>query len=239
MERELTWKQEKFAAARAMGKSWVDSYREAYEPSNPKAASVYPRAHRTRDNPRVLKRIQELREYLLPLPVIQGFHQRAVAAALEVAEKGKDDKARVSALQVVMRGLEKSQKFEEEVRKPPKKPEEKKKPEEERAEMMEERAQLVEELRELYRAALPEKAQADAVVESDAEKLEENLVAEDGAPEKCQDILASTMVEESVAEVETAEPPRPQMRYELRPKPGQFGGRPQYVRVAVPVGEGE
>ena len=40
MPRNLTGKQAKFAMSVAMGKSLAESYREAYEPSNPTAMSV-------------------------------------------------------------------------------------------------------------------------------------------------------------------------------------------------------
>jgi hypothetical protein len=132
-------------------------------------------------------------------------------------------------LQLVVHGLEKSQKFEEEVRRPPQKPEEKKKPEEERA-------VLVAELREIYAQALPQKAEVGPV----AATVNEAAVEPQGetSPPKGSGLVEETDHTDEV-EAEAAEPPRPQVHYALRPKPGQFGRRPQYVRVAVPVGEGE
>jgi hypothetical protein len=231
MPRELTWKQEAFAAARAMGKSWADSYREAYEPSNPKAMSVYSNAARTRRNPLVARRIAELREHLIPAPVIRGLQQRALAAAVDLAETGEDDKARLGALQLAARELEKSRRLEEESRKP----KGEKNPGEERAE-------IIAELRDLYAKALPRKAEASVGERADDErKLEEILAAsdgEEGAPpaESGAEILEEIREVAPPEDVEVLEPSGPRVHYieEVVSKPGEFPRRTVMRVVRTP-----
>jgi hypothetical protein len=116
----LTGKQAKFAIGVAMGKSLADSYREAYEPSNPKAVSVYADARRTRKHPLVVRRIAELQVRLMPGPQdMAAVYQHALAVGLQLTVVGEDDKVRLRAVQWVAGEAEKSGKLEEEARKLP------------------------------------------------------------------------------------------------------------------------
>jgi hypothetical protein len=118
MPRNLTGKQAKFALGVAMGKSLADSYREAYEPSNPKAVSVYANARRTRKHPLVDRRIVELQVKLMPGPEdMRALYQHALAVGVQLTVVGEDDKVRLRAAQWVAAEAEKSGKLEEETRK--------------------------------------------------------------------------------------------------------------------------
>ena len=98
MPRDLTGKQAKFALGVAMGKSLASSYREAYEPSNPTAVSVYSNARRTRKHPLVARRIAELQVKLMPGPEdMRAVYQHALAVGIQLSVVGKDDKVRLGA----------------------------------------------------------------------------------------------------------------------------------------------
>jgi hypothetical protein len=118
MPRNLTGKQAKFAFGVAMGKSLADSYREAYEPSNPTAVSVYANARRTRKHPLVARRIAELQVKLMPGPEdMRAVYQHALAVGIQLTVVGKDDKVRLGAAKWVAGEAEKSGKLEQEARK--------------------------------------------------------------------------------------------------------------------------
>jgi hypothetical protein len=235
MERELTIKQEKFCIARAMGKSWADSYREAYEPSNPKAPSIYTRAHRTRQNPLVVQRIAELRGQWKPILALDALYQQLLFMGLDLVKTAEDDKTRLGALQWVGGVVEKIRKLKEEVEKL-----EVAKNADGR-EPAEERAEIIAELRDLYAKAFPRKAEAsvgegeeeEPVEESEKEeerKLEETLAAGDG---DVAESAAEFLEEISAVEAEVPEPPAAQVRYVEKcvSKPGHFP--PRFVRIAV------
>jgi hypothetical protein len=118
MPRNLTGKQAKFAVSVAMGKSLADSYREAYEPSNPTAVSVYSNARRTRKHPLVARRIAELQVKLLEGPAdMVALYQHALAVATQLTVVSKDDKVRLGAAKWIAGEAEKSGKLAEEARK--------------------------------------------------------------------------------------------------------------------------
>ena len=118
MPRNLTGKQAKFAVSVAMGKSLADSYREAYEPGNPTAVSVYSNARRTRKHPLVARRIAELQVKLMPGPEdMKALYQHALAVGLQLTVVGEDDKVRLRAAQWIAGEAVKSGKLEEEARK--------------------------------------------------------------------------------------------------------------------------
>jgi hypothetical protein len=118
MPRNLTGKQAKFAVSVAMGKSLADSYREAYEPSNPTAVSVYSNARRTRKHPLVARRIAELQVKLMPGPEdMRAAYQHALAVGLQLTVAAEDDRTRLRAAQWIAGEAEKSGKLEEEARK--------------------------------------------------------------------------------------------------------------------------
>src|SRR5215467_10879516 len=118
MPRSLTGKQAKFAVSVAMGKSPADSYREAYEPTNPTAMSVYSNARRTRKHPLVARRIAELQVKLMPGPEDMWLvYQHALAVATQLTVVGEDDKVRLRAAQWIAGEAEKSGKLAEEARK--------------------------------------------------------------------------------------------------------------------------
>ena len=112
MPRNLTGKQAKFALGVAMGKSLVGSYREAYEPSDPTAASVYANARRARKHPGIVRRIAELQVKLLPGPEdMKAVYQHALAVGLQLSILGKDDRVRLRAAQWVAAEAEKKAKL--------------------------------------------------------------------------------------------------------------------------------
>ena len=116
MPRDLTGKQAKFALGVAMGKSLADSYREAYEPSNPRAVSVYANARRARKHPLVARRIAELQVKLMPGPEdMAALYRHALAVGLQLSVVGEDDKVRLRAAQWLAGEAEKSGKVVEEV----------------------------------------------------------------------------------------------------------------------------
>jgi hypothetical protein len=118
MPRNLTGKQAKFALSVSMGKSLADSYREAYEPSDPKAVSVYSNSRRTRRHPLVARRIAELQVKLMPGPEdMKALYSHALAVALQLTVAGEDDKVRLRAAQWIAGEAVKSGKLEEEARK--------------------------------------------------------------------------------------------------------------------------
>ena len=118
MPRNLTGKQAKFAVSVAMGKSLADSYREAYEPSDPTAVSVYSNARRTRKHPLVARRIAELQVKLMPGPEdMFAVYQHALAVATQLTVASEDDKVRLRAAQWLAGEAEKSGKVAEEARK--------------------------------------------------------------------------------------------------------------------------
>ena len=118
MPRNLTGKQAKFAVGVAMGKSLADSYREAYEPSNPKAVSVYANARRARKHPLVARRIAELQVKLMPGPEdMKALYSHALAVGLQLTMVAEDDRTRLRAAQWIAGEAEKSGKLEEEARK--------------------------------------------------------------------------------------------------------------------------
>jgi hypothetical protein len=95
MPRELTGKQEKFAVGVAIGKSQVDSYREAYTPTDPKAESAYRNARRTRKHPLVAQHIAELQVKLMPGPEdMRALCQHSLAVGLQLTVMAKDEKVR-------------------------------------------------------------------------------------------------------------------------------------------------
>ena len=115
MPRNLTGKQAKFAVSVALGKSLADSYRAAYEPSNPTAVSVYSNARRTRKHPLVARRIAELQVKLMPGPEdMRALYQHALAVATQLTVAGEDDKVRLRAAQWIAGEAEKSGKLAEE-----------------------------------------------------------------------------------------------------------------------------
>jgi hypothetical protein len=117
MPRNLTGKQAKFAVSVAMGKSLADSYREAYEPSNPKAPSVYGNARRARKHPLVARRIAELQVKLMPGPEdMRALYQYALAVGLQLTVAAEDERTRLRAAQWIAGEAEKSGKLEEEAR---------------------------------------------------------------------------------------------------------------------------
>ena len=80
------------------GESLADSYREAYEPGDPTAVSVYSNARRTRKHPLVARRIAELQVKLMPGPEdMKALYQHALAVGLELTVVGEDDKVRLRA----------------------------------------------------------------------------------------------------------------------------------------------
>jgi hypothetical protein len=118
MPRNLTSKQAKFAVAVALGKSLADSYREAYEPTNPAAVSVYSNARRARKNPGIARRIAELQVRLLPGPEdMKALYQHALAVAIQLTVLSDDDKVRLRAAQWLAGEAEKREKIAEEARK--------------------------------------------------------------------------------------------------------------------------
>ena len=118
MPRSLTGKQAKFALGVAMGKSLADSYREAYEPANPAAVSVYSNARRARKHFGIARRIAELQVKLLPGPEdMQALYQHALAVATQLTLLSEDDKVRLRAAQWIASEAEKRAKLAEEARK--------------------------------------------------------------------------------------------------------------------------
>ena len=117
MSRNLTGKQAKFALSVAMGKSLADSYREAYEPTNPKAASVYSNARRARKHAGIVRRIAELQVRLLPGPEdMKALYQHALAVATQLTLLGEDERVRLRAAQWIGGEAEKRGKLAEEAR---------------------------------------------------------------------------------------------------------------------------
>jgi hypothetical protein len=118
MPRNLTGKQAKFALGVAMGKSLADSYREAYEPTNPTAVSVYSNARRARKHPTIARRIAELQVKLLPGPEdMKALYDHALAVATQLTVLGEDDRVRLRAAQWVAAEAEKRGRLAEEARK--------------------------------------------------------------------------------------------------------------------------
>ena len=118
MPRNLTGRQAKFALGVAMGKSLADSYREAYEPANPTAVSVYSNARRARKHPGIARRIAELQVRLLPGPEdMKALYQHALAVATQLTLVGDDDRVRLRAAQWIAGEAEKRGKLAEEARK--------------------------------------------------------------------------------------------------------------------------
>ena len=118
MPRNLTGKQSKFALSVALGKSLADSYREAYEPANPTAVSVYSNARRARKHPGIARRIAELEVKLLPGPEdMQALYQHALAVATQLTLLSEDDKVRLRAAQWLASEAEKRGKLAEEASK--------------------------------------------------------------------------------------------------------------------------
>jgi hypothetical protein len=118
MPRNLTGKQAKFALSVAMGKSLADSYREAYEPTNPTAVSVYSNARRARKHPGITRRIAELQVRLLPGPAdMRLLYDHALAVATQLTMLGEDDRVRLRAAQWIAGEAEKRGKLAEEARK--------------------------------------------------------------------------------------------------------------------------
>jgi hypothetical protein len=116
--RNLTGKQAKFALGVAVGKSLADSYREAYEPTNPTAVSVYSNARRARKHPAIARRIAELQVKLLPGPEdMKALYDHALAVATQLTILGEDDRVRLRAAQWIAAEAEKSEKLAEEARK--------------------------------------------------------------------------------------------------------------------------
>jgi hypothetical protein len=118
MPRNLTGKQTKFALSVAMGKSLADSYREAYEPTNPTAVSVYSNARRARKHPGIARRIAELQVELLPGPEdMRALYQHALAVVTQLTLLGEDERVRLRAAQWIAGEAEKRGKLSEEPRK--------------------------------------------------------------------------------------------------------------------------
>jgi hypothetical protein len=118
MPRNLTGKQSKFALGVAMGQSLVDSYRQAYEPANPTAVSVYANARRARKHPGIVRRIKELQVKLLPGPEdMKALYEHALAVATQLTVLGEDDRVRLRAAQWIASEAEKRGKLAEEARK--------------------------------------------------------------------------------------------------------------------------
>jgi hypothetical protein len=118
MARNLTGKQAKFALSVALGKSLADSYREAYEPANPTAVSVYSNARRARKHSGIARRIAELQVKLLPGPEdMQALYQHALAVATQLTLLSEDDKVRLRAAQWLAGEAEKRGKLAEEASK--------------------------------------------------------------------------------------------------------------------------
>ena len=118
MPRNLTGKQAKFAVAVALGKSLADSYREAYEPTNPTAVSVYANARRARKHPGIARRIAELQVKLLPGPEdMKALYQHALAVGTQLSLLAEDDRVRLRAAQWIAAEAEKRGKIAEEARK--------------------------------------------------------------------------------------------------------------------------
>jgi hypothetical protein len=151
MPRNLTGKQAKFALSVAMGKSLADSYREAYEPANPTAVSVYSNARRARKHPGIARRIAELQVRLLPGPEdMKALYQHSLAVATQLTLLSEDDKVCLRAAQWIASEAEKRGKLAEEARKL--------------------RAEDLEKLREILRAPA---AEGEAPAKSAAEILAE------------------------------------------------------------------
>src|SRR5262249_28026417 len=118
MPRNLTGKQSKFALGVAMGKSLADSYREAYEPADPTAVSVYSNARRARKHPGIARRITQLQVRLLPGPEdMKALYEHALAVATQLTLLGEDDRVRLRAAQWIAGEAEKRGKLAEEARK--------------------------------------------------------------------------------------------------------------------------
>jgi hypothetical protein len=118
MPRNLTGKQAKFAMSVALGKSLADSYREAYEPTNPAAVSVYSNARRARKHPAIARRIAELQVRLLPGPEdMRALYGHSLSVALQLTVLSEDDKVRLHAAQWLAGEAEKREKIAEEARK--------------------------------------------------------------------------------------------------------------------------
>src|SRR6516164_2327249 len=118
MPRNLTGKQAKFALGVAMGKSLADSYREAYEPTNPVAVSVYSNARRARKHAGIARRIAELQVKLLPGPEdMKALYEHALAVATQLTVLGEDDRVRLRAAQWIASEAEKRGKLAEKARK--------------------------------------------------------------------------------------------------------------------------
>ena len=205
LPRELTEKQEAFAAARAMSKSWVDSYRQAYRPRDPKAACCYSNTYRLRRNPRVVERIAELRRQLKPAADGDTLYRKILQAAIALLEKEGDDKARAVAFEWAVAELEKIRKLEADER-----------DKAEARERAEERARIVSQVRSRYAEELPAKT---AAVESAEEEPGETSGDGETSGKGDSEEIAEETGERMPAEVEAPEPPEP----------------PRYRMVDVPI----
>jgi hypothetical protein len=212
MPRDLTGKQAKFALGVAMGKSLADSYREAYEPSNPKAVSVYANARRTRKHPLVARRIAELQVKLMPGPEnMRALYQHALAVGLQLTVVGEDDKVRLRAAQWIAREAEKREKLEAAARTP------------DRAGAPDDAGEIIAELRGLYAKALG--AEPLPLVEP---------VEAAGAGQPAVDQLEAEVTEDVEPEPEAAGSTSA-AQFRLERIPGRFGtGQYRRVRVQEP-----
>ena len=117
MPRNLTGKQAKFALNVALGGTLADSYRQAYEPANPTAVSVYSNARRARKHPGIARRIAELQVALLPGPEdMKALYQHALAVGTQLTVLGKDDRVRLRAAMWIAAEAEKRGNLAEEAR---------------------------------------------------------------------------------------------------------------------------
>jgi hypothetical protein len=211
--RELDARRLKFAAAVAQGKTYSAAYREAGYSANGKPTTVGRSAQKLSQNGRVREAIQKMRQQLLPDPGdVRDLHAHALGVVVELSLHSPDQRVRLQAAtwlrEETGKLIEERKRLEQAV---------------EPCEAQEQSV-LVAELREIYAAALPWKVETGPVAETANEAAVEPQV--ETSPLKSSGLVEKTD-EVGGVEAEAAEPARPQVRYKLRPKPGQFGGRPQ------------
>ena len=112
MPRNLTGKQMRFAEMVAGGKPLATAYRQAYEPSDDKAPSVYSNAKRAARHPIIAARISELRLELLPAPEdMRRVYEHGLATVIGLSITAEDARVRLRAAQWLCAEAEKREKL--------------------------------------------------------------------------------------------------------------------------------